>query len=412
MFTATKCSTGLAHQTHCTAFPEATRLLTDHNSILPIQRQRPPTPTPGIHLYDMTAIGNHNEIVDRIIGHVREVSDGHFRTPLKSCALVSKAWLPQSQRYLFHHISLQFGTELKRWCRNITKERAQVLSKYVRWLSYSPPYKTKDANALERFAYFTHLETLCIFKVDFGKFSDDKDEFQSVFGHFGNSPRYLVIDRCLGHFPTIINLFRLLPNLTHLDIFHTTLPYTCLLTDSDMSGDFGKIETLRMTGTERYFINALMPARFTGLKNISYFDKGPESAGDLRVFLNNCKTLETLTVLSSHNLNHPREYSLSAPLCIPRIHWAPTCICFKTTTGADVQKITRSSRVGISAKSHSTTYTPTNPIPKSSQSYLQSILRISQLLLSLRKMQMLISTLPQVSIGRGLTKYWRFSGKT
>lgn len=182
-------------------------------------------------------------------------------------------------------------------------------------MSYSPPYKTKDTNILERFSYFTHLETLYIIKVDFGEFSDDKTEFQSAFGHFGSSPRYLVIDRCLGHFPTLINLFRLLPNLTHFDIFHTTLPYSCLVTANDMFGDFEKVEGLRMTGTERYFINMLMPERFTNLKHISYFDKGPESAGDLRLLLSNCKkTLETLTVLSAHNLTHLSECSLFAPL--------------------------------------------------------------------------------------------------
>jgi len=254
----------------------------------------------------------HQEIVDEIIDYVREVSGGHFRVPLKSCALVSKAWLPQSQRHLFHHVSLKFEAELKRWCKNITKERAQVLSTYVRWLSCSPPYKTKDNKILERLTYFTHLETLYVIKADFGEFNDDKAKLQSAFGHFGNSPRYLVIDRCLGHFPTLINLFRLLPNLAHLDIFHTTLPYGCLVTASDMSGYFDKVEALRMTGTERYFINMLMPERFTSLKHISYFDKGPESAGDLRLLLSNCKeTLETLTVLSAHSLTNLGEYSLS-----------------------------------------------------------------------------------------------------
>lgn len=272
---------------------------------------------------------HHQEIIDRVIDYVQEVSDGHFHTPLRSCALVSKAWLPRSQRHLFHHVRLQYETELKRWCRNIMKERAKVLSAYARWLSYSPPYKTKDKNVLERFTYFTHIETLCVFKVDFGKFSDNKAQLQSAFGHFGNSPRYLIIDRCFGHFPTLINLFRLLPNLTHLDVLHTTLPYSCHVTADDMTGYFAKIETLRMAGTERYFINMLMPERFT-VKNISYFDKGPESPGDLGLLLSNCKgTLETLTVLSGHNLTNLSKHSLSALtpwLYLPRIPKTLTCI--------------------------------------------------------------------------------------
>ncbi|KAF9646673.1 hypothetical protein BDM02DRAFT_3118316 [Thelephora ganbajun] len=260
----------------------------------------------------------HQEIVDNIIDYVREASGGHFRAPLKSCSLVSKAWLPRSQRHLFHHVRLQYEAELKRWCKNITKERAKVLSTYVRWLSYSPPYKTKDKNALERFAYFTHVETLCIFKVDFIHFRNDKPALQSAFGHFGNSVRYLVIDRCIGHFPTLINLFRVIPNFTHLDIFHSSSPYPCLVTSDDTLGYFEKVEALRMTGTERYFINMLMPERFTGLKHISYFDKGPESPGDLGLLLSNCKkTLETLTVLSSHSVTNltrwwSEEYTLES----------------------------------------------------------------------------------------------------
>ena len=43
-----------------------------------------------------------------------------------------------------------------------------------------------------------------------------------------------------------------------------------------MRGHFEKVETLRMAGTKRYFISMLMPERFTGLKYVSYFDKGPE----------------------------------------------------------------------------------------------------------------------------------------
>lgn len=81
----------------------------------------------------------HPEIVKAIIDNVREVSGGHFRAPLKSCALVSKVWLPQSQRHLFHHVRLQHGTELRRWCKNIAKGRVKVLSTYVKWLNYSPP---------------------------------------------------------------------------------------------------------------------------------------------------------------------------------------------------------------------------------------------------------------------------------
>ncbi|KAF9783316.1 hypothetical protein BJ322DRAFT_1070140 [Thelephora terrestris] len=245
----------------------------------------------------------HQEIVDNIIDYVREVSNGRFRAPLKSCALVSKAWVPRSQSHLFHHVRLQYETELKRWCKNITKERAKVLSTYVKWLSYSPPYKTKDQNALERFTYFTRVETLCIFKVDFGEFSKDQANLQSAFGHFGSSVLYLVLDRCIGHFPTIINLFRLFPSFTHLDLLYCTLHYATWATIEDQIGKLESVKMLRVAGSERYFLNMLMPERFTGLKHISYFDKGPESPGDLRLLLSNCgKTLETLTVLSSHSL--------------------------------------------------------------------------------------------------------------
>ena len=80
-----------------------------------------------------------------------------------------------------------------------------------------------------------------------------------------------------------------------------------------MLGDFEKVEMLRMAGTERYFINMLMVERFTSLKHISYFDKGPESAGDLRALLDGSnKTLETLTVHSSHCLTNLSEFLLSA----------------------------------------------------------------------------------------------------
>ena len=80
----------------------------------------------------------------------------------------------------------------------------------------------------------------------------------------------------------------------------------------DLEGTY-KVETLRMAGTERYFINMLMPSRFSDLKHISYFDKGPESPGDLRVLLDHCgKTLETLTVLSGHNVTNLSERSLLA----------------------------------------------------------------------------------------------------
>ena len=58
-----------------------------------------------------------------------------------------------------------------------------------------------------------------------------------------------------------------------------------------------------MTWEERYFINILMVEMFANLKHISYFDKGPESPGDLRALLDGSrKTLETLAVLSSHRL--------------------------------------------------------------------------------------------------------------
>lgn len=267
-----------------------------------------------------TIMFQHQEIIDSIIDYVREISGGRFRAPLKSCALVSKAWLPRSQLYLFHHVKLQYETELRRWCNTITKGRARVLSKYAKWLSYSPPYKTKDQAALERFTYFTNVETLCILKVDFGKFME-KAELQSAFGHFGNSVLHLVIDRCVGHFPTLIALFRLVPNFTHLDILFCTLPYATLGTSEDMTREFEKVEMLRVAVSERYFLNMLMPARFTSLKHISYSGKGPESPGDLRCLLENCgKTVETLTVLSRQTLTIGGYSSFFSPVAL-------LCLC-------------------------------------------------------------------------------------
>ena len=70
-----------------------------------------------------------------------------------------------------------------------------------------------------------------------------------------------------------------------------------------MTREFEKVEMLRVAVSERYFLNMLMPARFTSLKHISYSGKGPESPGDLRCLLENCgKTVETLTVLSRQTL--------------------------------------------------------------------------------------------------------------
>ena len=251
----------------------------------------------------------HQEITDRIIDFVREVSSGHFRAPLKSCALVSKAWVTRSQRHLFHHVKLQYETELRRWCKNITKERAKVLSTYVKWLSYSPPYKTKDQDVLDR---FTRVETLSIVKADFREFSDEKSKLRSTFCHFGNSTLYIVLDRCIGHFPTVINLFRLFPKFTHLDLHDCTLPYPTLMSE-EMFGDFDTVEMLRVTASERGFLDMLMPERFTALKHISYFDKGPESPGDFRLLLRCCgKTVETLTVLSGHSLTIS-EFSFVTP---------------------------------------------------------------------------------------------------
>lgn len=134
-----------------------------------------------------TAMFQHREIIDQIIDHVRDAPDGHFRVALKLRALVSKAWVAQSQRHLFYHVKFQYETEIKRWYKTITKERVKVFSTYVKWLSYSPPYKTKDPKAPERFTYFTHVETLCIFKANFGAFSKGGASLESASSPFGNS---------------------------------------------------------------------------------------------------------------------------------------------------------------------------------------------------------------------------------
>lgn len=87
-----------------------------------------------------------------------------------------------------------------------------------------------------------------------------------------------------------------------------------------MTREFEKVEMLRVAGSERYFLNMLMPERFTGLKHISYFDKGPESPGDLRALLGGCgKTVETFTVISGQTLTIGGRSlfpSLVAQLCL------------------------------------------------------------------------------------------------
>ena len=63
------------------------------------------------------ATDQHQEIVDNIIGYVRELLGGHFRAPLKSCALRTRAWIKQSQPHLFHHIKPRYETVFERWCK-------------------------------------------------------------------------------------------------------------------------------------------------------------------------------------------------------------------------------------------------------------------------------------------------------
>ena len=101
---------------------------------------------------------------------------------------------------MFPRVRPQYETEIKRRCKNITKG-AKILSTYFLWFSCSPLHKTKDKDVLERFTYFTYVETLCISKVVFYQFSD-KPEVLFAFDHFGNPVRYPVIDHCSGHFPT------------------------------------------------------------------------------------------------------------------------------------------------------------------------------------------------------------------
>jgi len=153
------------------------------------------------------------EIKDQVIDLLHDDDE-----TLRNCALVSRSWLRQSQKYLFAEVQICYHLLMK-WCRNIAPGE-DGLSSFTRKLYVSHRSPREFETVMPHLDSFKRVESLVIF--DYDCMDLDNEPYLPIapdkyYGHFGESLRSLQLlypSESLGALLPLIYLFPHLDSLT------------------------------------------------------------------------------------------------------------------------------------------------------------------------------------------------------
>lgn len=153
------------------------------------------------------------EIKDQVIDLLHDDDE-----TLRNCALVSRPWLRQSQKYLFAEVQICYHLLMK-WCRNIAPGE-DGLSSFTRKLYVSHRSPREFETVMPHLDSFKRVESLVIF--DYDCMDLDNEPYLPIapdkyYGHFGESLRSLQLlypSESLGALLPLIYLFPHLDSLT------------------------------------------------------------------------------------------------------------------------------------------------------------------------------------------------------
>jgi len=175
-----------------------------------------------------------NELIDRIIDHVKwsepyrpprdilltsvNKLQVYQRTDLRTCSLVSKAWLPRSRYHLFYHIALRPDKSHPSRFLKLLDSPHGTIAPYARHLELYEGRVTKQweklwlNKAFPRLALMTSVESIRITYGNFGRF--DNTAITALLSIFSRLT-YLRLEHC--SFLSVPQFLGLLSTATHLE---------------------------------------------------------------------------------------------------------------------------------------------------------------------------------------------------
>lgn len=256
------------------------------------------------------------EIKDQVIDLLHDDDE-----TLRSCALVSRSWLRQSQKNLFAEVRIGYHLLMK-WCRNVSPGE-DGLSSFARRLEVSHRSPREFEIVMPHLNSFKRVESLAIF--DYDCMDLDNEPYLPIapdkyYGHFGESLRSLDLlypSESLGALLPLIYLFPHLESLTIEGLMaagdeHPPPPSP---TTANPDSFKGKLQLRLLAGNDMHILSKLAkyPLRY------DYISIGGSSR-ELGVHFNNLisacsRTLKTLEISQKYTGMRPFNPPLSVASC-------------------------------------------------------------------------------------------------
>ena len=158
--------------------------------------------------------GIPQEIIDEILDHLAIDSDSRS---LRSCALVSKSWVPSSRRHLFHTVTFTPGA-FPKWLKTFPVP-GESPAHHVRDLIFSPwgQSAVPPKKLLEYIPWFTNVEKMSLSDVEVQSLLEAPSSWK-----LPQSVTSLTISTIIVDLSQIRDIMLQLPNLDNLSLLGPT----------------------------------------------------------------------------------------------------------------------------------------------------------------------------------------------
>jgi len=244
---------------------------------------------------------------------------------LRSCALVSRSWLRQTQKHIFSEVRIGYYLLMK-WCRNISPGE-DGLSSFTRKLEVSHRSPREFEIVMPHLSSFKRVESLMIF--DYDCMDLDNEPYLPIapdkyYGHFGDSLRSLHLlypSESLGALLPLIYLFPHLESLTIEGLMAAGEEHPAPPSPKSRNPNAfkGKLHLRLLAGNDMHILSKLAkyPLRYDCVSIAG-------SSRELGVHFNNLisacsRTLKTLEISQKYTGRSPFLITLET-LLIPLLH--------------------------------------------------------------------------------------------
>jgi len=256
------------------------------------------------------------EIKDQVIDFLHDDDKA-----LRTCALVSRSWLRQSQKNLFAEVRIGYHL-LTKWCRNVPPGE-DGLSSFTRKLEVSHRSPREFEIVMSHLGSFKRVEALVI--SDYDCMDLDNEPYLPIvpdkhYGHFGESVRSLHLlypSESLGALLPLVYLFHHLESLTIEGLMaageeHPPPPSP----NSPHPNAFkGKLHLRLLAGNDMHILSKLAkyPLRYD---YVSIGDSSRELGAHFNNLISACsRTLKTLDISQKYTGMRPFNPPLSVASC-------------------------------------------------------------------------------------------------